>query len=70
MKNPIIRGIVWMVAFGLTTAAIAVFISPWASVAICLVAMASSFNFCRYCDKWGRNCECEPMNPEKDARNV
>ena len=64
----IARQLAWFGAFGAITFAIGYFISPYAAIAICLVAMASSFNFCRYCDRWGKNCECESMNPYKDAQ--
>ena len=64
----VVRQILWLLSFGAITFAIALWISPYAGIAICLVAMASSFNFCRYCDRWDKNCECEPMNPLVDAR--
>lgn len=36
-------------------------------IGICLMLMACSLNFCRMCDKWGKDCKCEPLNPQKDA---
>lgn len=61
-----------LLRFGIMTVIIflvAKFISPYLALGFCMIMMASSFHFCRYCDKWGKNCECKPMNPAKDAKN-
>lgn len=64
----VVRQLAWLGAFAAVTLAIGYFMNPYAAIAICIVTMASSFTFCRYCDRWGKNCECEPMNPYKDAQ--